>query len=92
MPIRPFLRVAGRFDEAIAEIKTAIDRLIPTSFFNQRIYANGLYFARRYDEAVAQYKRMIEVNEENPALTIGSLEHWKRREMNLKRMSGFSNL
>ena len=56
----------GRFDEAIAEIKTAIE-LDPTSYFNQRIYANDLYFARRYEEAVAQYKRLIEMDETKPA-------------------------
>jgi serine/threonine protein kinase/Tfp pilus assembly protein PilF len=53
-----------RHDEAIAEIKTAID-LDPTSFHNQRVYANTLYFSRRYDEAVAQYKRLMQMNEEN---------------------------
>jgi len=58
-----FLLTYQRNDEAIAEIKTAID-LDPTSFFNQRIYANILYFSRRYDEAVAQYKRLMQMNEE----------------------------
>jgi tetratricopeptide (TPR) repeat protein len=53
-----------RHDEAIAEIKTAID-LDPTSFHNQRVYANTLYLSRRYDEAIAQYKRLMQMNEEN---------------------------
>ena len=51
----------GRFDEAIAEIKTAID-LEPTSLFNQRNYGNSLYYARRYEEAVLQFKRVIEMD------------------------------
>jgi Tfp pilus assembly protein PilF len=59
-----FLLAYQRYDEAIAEIKTAID-LDPTSFHNQRIYANILYFSRRYNEAVAQYKRLMQMNEEN---------------------------
>ncbi len=58
-----FLLNYQRYDEAIAEIKTAID-LDPTSFHNQRIYANTLYLSRRYDEAVAQYKRLMQMNEE----------------------------
>jgi tetratricopeptide (TPR) repeat protein len=47
-----------RFDEAIAEVKTAID-LEPTSLFSQRNYGVSLYYARRYKEAVTQFKRVI---------------------------------
>ena len=53
-----YLNSRGRADEAISEIKTAID-LEPTSFHNQRNLGVSLYFARRYDEAVAQLKRVI---------------------------------
>ncbi|MGI8638358.1 MAG: protein kinase domain-containing protein [Pyrinomonadaceae bacterium] len=53
-----FLMSRGRHDEAIAEIKTAID-LEPTSLFNQRNFGDSLHYARRYTEAVEQYKRMI---------------------------------
>ena len=38
-----YLNGRGRFDEAISEIKIAID-LEPTSFFNQRNYGNFLVF------------------------------------------------
>ena len=51
----------GRFDEAIAEIKIAID-LEPASVLNRKIYGQTLYYARRYDEAVIELKRTIEMN------------------------------
>ncbi|MCA1617691.1 MAG: hypothetical protein LC729_05025, partial [Acidobacteria bacterium] len=52
----------GRFDEAVSEIKTAID-LEPASLFNQTLYGVNLYYARRYPEAVAQFKRVIATDE-----------------------------
>jgi serine/threonine-protein kinase len=66
-----FLMGRGRHDEAIAEIKTAID-LEPTSRFFQRNYGRALYYARRYPEAVAQFKRVNEMdrNVEVPYLSI----------------------
>jgi DNA-binding winged helix-turn-helix (wHTH) protein/tetratricopeptide (TPR) repeat protein len=56
-----YLNSRGRADEAISEIKTAID-LEPTSFHNQRNLGVSLYFARRYEEAVTQFKRVIEMD------------------------------
>jgi len=56
-----YLNSRGRADEAISEIKTAID-LEPTSFHNQRNLGVSLYFARRYEESVAQFKRVIEMD------------------------------
>jgi tetratricopeptide (TPR) repeat protein len=48
-----------RFDEAIAEIKTAID-LDPTSIYHQIVYMVALTFARRYDEAAQQLERLAQ--------------------------------
>lgn len=56
-----FLYSRGRFDEAIVEIKTAMD-LQPVSYRNQQMYALTLYYARRYDEAEEQFKRLVELN------------------------------
>lgn len=53
----------GRFDESIQEIKTAID-LEPASVLNHKIYGQSLYYARRYDEAIAQLKRTLEMDAE----------------------------
>jgi serine/threonine-protein kinase len=47
----------GRLDEAIAESKVAIE-LEPTSLFNNGLLGDALYWLRRYDEAIAQYKRV----------------------------------
>jgi len=51
----------GRFDEAIAEIKLAID-IEPAPVINQRILGNTLFFARRYDEAITQLERTVEMD------------------------------
>jgi DNA-binding winged helix-turn-helix (wHTH) protein/tetratricopeptide (TPR) repeat protein len=56
-----FLYTRGRFDEAIAEVRTSMD-LQPVSYRNHQIYALTLYFARRFGEAEAQFKRLIELN------------------------------
>ena len=51
-----YLNCRGRFDEGIAEIKTAIN-LEPASLVNQRDYGVSLYYARRYADAVTQLKQ-----------------------------------
>lgn len=56
-----FSSQSRRFDEAIAEIKIAID-LDPTSFYHQLVYTVALTYARRYDEAVQQLERLAERN------------------------------
>ena len=48
-----------RFDEAIAEIKTAID-LDPASLYHQIVYTVALTYARRYDEAIQQLERLAQ--------------------------------
>jgi tetratricopeptide (TPR) repeat protein/TolB-like protein len=53
-----YLSARGRSDAAIAEAKTSID-LEPTSLANQRQYGIALYYARRYPEAVTQFKRVV---------------------------------
>ena len=56
-----FLMSRARHDEAIGEIKAAID-LEPTLLFYQQNYGLALYYARRYPEAIAQFKRVLELN------------------------------
>jgi len=56
-----YLYGSGRFDEAIAESKAAID-LEPTALFIQRNYGISLFYARRYAEAVTQFKRVLEID------------------------------
>lgn len=52
----------GRFDQAMTEIETAL-AINPGSVYYQRERGRILYFARRYDEAVAQLKRVSELEE-----------------------------
>ena len=52
----------GRFDEAMAEKEIAL-AINPNSLVYQRDRGRILYFARRYDEAIEQLKRVLEVDE-----------------------------
>lgn len=56
------LTYLGRFDEAESQINDALV-VDPTSFELQNQRGRFLYFARRYDEAIVQFKRVAEVNE-----------------------------
>jgi serine/threonine-protein kinase len=51
----------GRFDQAIAETKRAVE-LDPLSPIINNDHAYPLYYARRYDEAMAQLKKAIELD------------------------------
>jgi len=55
-----FLGATGRGDEAISQIKIAED-LEPISYVNQVYFANTLYLNRRFEEAVVQYKALIDL-------------------------------
>ena len=55
----------GRSEEAISRIKTAID-LNPNSLSHQIVYGRILYFARRYDDAITQLQRVIEMDSARP--------------------------
>jgi tetratricopeptide (TPR) repeat protein len=60
-----YLAVRGRFDEAIAESKKA-QELNPSLLQHQQVDGVILYLARRYDEAILQLRRVIEVEETHP--------------------------
>jgi len=55
------LLALGRFDEAIAEGKRAIE-LDPLSPINNADLGQNLYNARRYDEAIAQLRKTLEID------------------------------
>ncbi len=57
----------GRSEEAIVQIKTAID-LNPNYVYNQILYGKTLYFARRYDEAILQLQRAGEMDSAHPGV------------------------
>lgn len=57
-----YLAVRGRFNDAIAEAKTA-QEINPSSLQHHQINGVILYLARRYDEAIIQLRRVIEVDE-----------------------------
>jgi DNA-binding winged helix-turn-helix (wHTH) protein/Tfp pilus assembly protein PilF/TolB-like protein len=65
-----YLAVRGRFDEAIAESKAALE-INPNALIIQREYGVILYLARRYDEAILQFQRIIEVYKD-----LGAVEAW----------------
>jgi len=51
----------GRSEQAIAEIRRA-EALDPTDMFISRNVAQVLFFARRYDEAIEQSRRVADLN------------------------------
>ncbi len=53
-----FLSIVGRFDQSIAEGKTALE-LDPLSIRVRRNQGARFYYARRYDEAVKQYSEAL---------------------------------
>ena len=61
------LSVRGRFDEAIAESKIALE-IDPNSIGVNRDHGRILYLARRYDEAIIHFQRHSEV--------FGEIESW----------------
>ena len=66
-----FRDVMGHLDEGVREMRRAMDD-DPLSFFLTRQYADTLYYARRYDEALVQLERAREMHPDRPTLT----EHW----------------
>ncbi len=56
-----FLSVQGRHEEAIAEAKLAV-RLDPFCWVCRVTLGEALFYARRYDEAMQQGRKMIESN------------------------------
>ena len=56
-----FLFSKGRFDQAVAEIKQALE-IQPLALENQQTYALALYYSRRYEEEEIQWKSLIESN------------------------------
>ena len=55
------LRETGRFDEAIAELKRALE-LDPLSILINRNLGGALLFARQYDQAIEQERRALELD------------------------------
>jgi TolB-like protein/DNA-binding winged helix-turn-helix (wHTH) protein/Tfp pilus assembly protein PilF len=56
-----FLAGMGRHEEALAEIKRA-QQLDPLSLITNAVVAWILYFARQYDEVIAQVQRVLEMD------------------------------
>jgi TolB-like protein/Flp pilus assembly protein TadD len=62
-----FLLTKGRFGEAIAEAKVALE-LDPFSLRLNHNLGNSYYIARRFDEAISQYQQAVELDAKNPSL------------------------
>jgi DNA-binding winged helix-turn-helix (wHTH) protein/TolB-like protein/Flp pilus assembly protein TadD len=56
-----YLYVTGRFDEGLAEIRTA-QQLDPLSIIIRTDEGQILYFARRYDEAIEKFRETLEMD------------------------------
>ncbi len=62
-----YLLSRGRLDEAIAETKTAQEFDPLALYANSNFLCRTLYFARRYDQAIAQCRESIALNPNSPA-------------------------
>ncbi len=83
-----------RFDEAIAEIKTAID-LDPTSFYHQIVYTVALTYARRYDEARQQLERLAQRNPKRAVSyfwLVGGVAFQGKQAEDFERLTRFQKL
>jgi tetratricopeptide (TPR) repeat protein len=89
-----FSSQSRRFDEAIAEIKTAID-LDPTSFYHQIVYTVALTFARRYDEAAQQLERLGQRNPQRAVSyywLVGGVAFQGKQSEDFERLTRFQKL
>lgn len=68
----------GRFDEGIREIETAL-AISPVTVQYIHARARILYYARRYDEAIVQYKRVLATDED---FVSAQNQLWMSYEMN----------
>ena len=75
-----FLSPMGRHDEAVAEMKRAME-LEPLSIPQGGNYAGVLLYARRYDEALDQARKTYALDQENP-----SAKNWMCHSLNIKGM------
>jgi TolB-like protein/Tfp pilus assembly protein PilF len=62
-----FLSTRGRFDEAIAQAKVALE-IDPFSLRLNHHLGNSYYIARRFDEAIGQYQQAVELDTKDPSL------------------------
>jgi TolB-like protein/class 3 adenylate cyclase/Tfp pilus assembly protein PilF len=56
-----FLRMMGRFNEAIASVSRAKE-LDPVSLIINKSIGTTLFFARRWDDAIVQYRKTLEID------------------------------
>ena len=89
-----FSSQSRRFDEAIAEIKTAID-LDPSSSYHQIVYTVALTYARRYDEAILQLERLAERNPKRAVIyfwLVGGIAFQGKTAEDFERLTRFQKL
>jgi serine/threonine-protein kinase len=73
------MALLGRFDEAIAEMKQALE-IEPLSVVMNSCVGQQYYFARKFDEAIQQHRKAIEMDPNHylPHFHIGYDYHQKR--------------
>lgn len=72
------LAYRGRFDEAMKEVETA-QAIYPGALMYMRDRGRFLYYARRYDEAIEQLNRVVDLDED-----FGSAYGWLVRSFELR--------
>ena len=75
-----YLMNMGRFDEAIIETELA-QQLDPLSMIINVVLGRAYFAAQRYDDAIAQYKKVIEIYPDHPATYFRLIDVYYAKEM-----------
>jgi len=86
-----YLSTLGRHQEAIAEIKRALD-LDPLSLRVNAVTARVLYFARQYDEAIEQSRKTIEMDRRFPTIYQNLGQSYEQKGMYAEAVATFQEL
>jgi len=75
-----YLVAMGRLDEAVSELERARD-LDPYSVPINSFLGQALYYARRYDEALRQYRRGLEMHPDRVEFYEGTADVYEQKKM-----------
>jgi TolB-like protein/DNA-binding winged helix-turn-helix (wHTH) protein len=75
-----YLVAMGRLDEAVSELERARD-LDPFSVPINAFLGQALYYARRYDEALRQYQRGLEMHPDRLEFCEGAADVYEQKKM-----------
>ena len=85
-----FQAARGRFEEALAEMKTARE-LDPISYSRRLPLSAVLYYARRYDESIAEQRAVLTMDPGNAVARFGLARNYSAKGLHADAAREFSN-